>query len=203
MDYRVSKNFNTVKRDTTQGNSQHYRVRDKKGFTLVEVLTSVAIFSILTGGAVGFLVSGLKSQAKFLTTREIVDNSSHAVEYMSRLLRMAKKDKEGNCITENVNYETSGEGTIIKFLDFKDRCKEFTLLNNQIIVEENGGGALALTSDNLTVDFLKFEVKGGGQEDDIQPRVTMLFEIKGKNAQDSTGARIQTTISQRNLDIRY
>jgi hypothetical protein len=44
---------------------------------------------------------------------------------------------------------------------------------------------------------------GQDQADDLQPRVTFSLEVKKKNVEDSPKSQIQTTVSQRNLDIEY
>ena len=68
---------------------------------------------------------------------------------------------------------------------------------------QSGAEDLPLTSDDLEVTELKFEISGASQGDTFQPKVTMLFEIKKRGALDSPTLRIQTTTSQRNLDVIY
>ena len=61
---------------------------------------------------------------------------------------------------------------------------------------------------NFIVPFVQnveeFSIVGGGQGDNLQPRITMAFNI----AKDSAGTglpaiNVQTTVSQRNLDVTY
>jgi len=61
----------------------------KKGYTLIEVLVAVSIFTILVAGPTGLFITALRGQRKALATMEIIDDSSYALEYISRALRMA------------------------------------------------------------------------------------------------------------------
>jgi len=60
----------------------------------------------------------------------------------------------------------------------------------------------ALTPDIFQVDKLVFSVKGACQDDDLQPKVTITIEIRTKEVKPQI-LNIQTTISQRDLDVKY
>jgi len=61
---------------------------------------------------------------------------------------------------------------------------------------------LPLTSADLEIVSCNFKLSGQSQDDDLQPSVTISFEIQ-KGTQPESKIRLQTTISQRNLDIPY
>ena len=95
-----------------------------RGYTLIEVLVSVAIFSIIIAGPTGLFVLSLRNQNMSLALGETIDNTSHAVEYISRALRMARKDRAGECITLNYNYENpSADTSKIRFLYYQGYCQ--------------------------------------------------------------------------------
>lgn len=59
-----------------------------------------------------------------------------------------------------------------------------------------------LTSDKINVNSFTIEVAGADQTDTIQPRVTIFLEIEGKEVVGQpVRVRIQTSVSQRSLDI--
>jgi len=170
------------------------------GFTLVELLVTVAIFSLIVSAASGVFVSALKAQRRSLATQELLDQTSFLMEYMSRAIRMAKKDDLAgvNCLSGNkINYELTRSGLGIKFRNYKDECQEFYLDGNQL-KEAKAGSLYALTSNHLRVSKFNINLSGQTQTDDLQPRVTLFLEIEGK---EKSKIRLQTTISQRNLDI--
>ena len=185
-----------------------------KGYTLIEVLVSVAIFGVVLAGPTGLFVLSLRNQNMSLALGETIDNTSHAVEYISRALRMARKDRTGDCITQNYNFENPGADTSkIRFLNYQGFCLEFSLdeTTNQIMQKKstdetnaNFDSGAFLTSDDLEIDSFQFLILGGGQYDNIQPRVSMVFHIaKGSAGTDLPDINVQTTISQRNLDVTY
>ncbi len=173
-----------------------------KGFTLVELLVGVAVFALVGGIASGILVSGLRAQRKSLAYQEILDQTSYLMEYISRAVSMAKKDDVGgiiNCLTgDKVNYEINPSTQGIKFRNYKNECQEFYLENNQL-KENKAGNIYNLTSSGLQVTYFNIgPLDTWDQDDDSQPRVTLSLAIQGK---EQSKIKIQTTISQRNLDV--
>jgi type II secretory pathway component PulJ len=183
----------------------------EKGYTLIEVLVASTLFFVVIAGPTGLFISSMRSQARTLALRETVDNTSHVMEYMSRFLRMARKDIDGTCITSGKNYENlGGDLSKVRFLNYDGFCQEFSLTNDRLEVKKsidgnssNLGTGNYLTSDDLIISFLNFKLSGEGQEDDLQPRLTIVFEISKKGQPETSRTRIQTTISQRNLDVTY
>jgi prepilin-type N-terminal cleavage/methylation domain-containing protein len=176
------------------------------GYTLIEVMVAVSIFSILIAGPAGSFISALRTQSRSLGLRENIDNASYFMDYISRSLRSVRKDDIGgkNCLSapDRKNYEITHSGEGIKFRNYRDECQEFYLDGGRL-KEVKDGQELFLTSDDLEVTSANFQVSGEEQGDDVQPRVTISFEIGRKISPDFSKIQIQTTVSQRNLDITY
>ena len=171
----------------------------KRGFTLIEILITITIFSIVITAFLGLFGSAFRWQKESLSASYLLNNASYITEYMSRALRMAKKDKGVGCISYGDNFEPSeGESNEIEFLNHKGECQRFFLQGGVMGVEKNGISQV-LTPQNLEVEDLKFKISGGSQEDNFQPKVT--FSLKLKNNEQELN--LQTTISQRDLDVRY
>jgi type II secretory pathway component PulJ len=178
-----------------------------KSYTLIEVLVAVGIFIIIVAAPTGFLVGSLKGQQKALASQKLLDNTSYTLEYMSRALRMARKELAApGCLSQNgLNYEITRSGTGLKFISYKEECQEFFLEEGRLI-EAKDGTENYLTSEDLEIISLSFKLSGESQTDYDQPRLTLFLEIKGgKNltAEIQPLIKIQTTISQRNLDVPY
>jgi len=182
-----------------------------KSFTLIELLVAVTIFSISIVAATGLLAASLRGQGFTLASQELLDQTSYAMEYMSRALRMATKElncTDGTCsclANQGYNYELNGVSTI-KFINHlqNDDCQEFSLENGRLKYT-TGNGDFYLTGKDIKVTTLKFNVSGGSQDDDVQPKVTILLEAEkeGPTPEETPKIKIQTSISQRNLDVRY
>ncbi|MDO8436187.1 MAG: type II secretion system protein, partial [bacterium] len=177
-----------------------------KAFTLIELMVAVLVFSIIAAAASGILISSLKSQKRILAEQRILGQTSYILEYMSRTLRMAKKDLIGDCINVKMNYEKTRAGNGLQFINYKDECWEFFLDNNELKERRKIGTVdeeiLSLTSSNLKVNSLNFNLIGRPVDDNSQPRVTFSLSVRGVDfGVSQPDIKIQTTISQRNLDV--
>lgn len=186
-------------------------MRNINGYTLIEIMVAVSIFFIVIAGPTSFLIYSLKSQQRVLAYQTILDNVSYALEYMSRAVRMAEKDDREiggdsvSCLAGYmVNFEVNGDKNEIKFRNYNNKCQRFYFEDGKLMMEDEQG-SVPLTSDDLEITSLKFEVSGEEQEDDnFQPKVTILMNIrKNIGAGSQPEIRIQTTISQRNFDVLY
>ena len=177
------------------------------------MLVAVTIFTLVIGSTTGLFISAIRSQAKALAAQKLLDETSYTIEYMSRFLRMAVKDKGGSCLTQpaqpGFNYQNpEGDVSSIRFIDYHGKCHEFFLdsgfLKERVSTNgsyDPGRPALELTSEDFEVSSLNFNLSGQeGPPDEIQPRATISLTI-GKKPDLKPKITIQTTISQRNLDL--
>ena len=185
-------------------------IGDKKdigGFTLIELLVGLSVFVLVVGGIIGIFISVIRSQRQVLAEQEALNQLSFAMEYMSRALRMARRENGNfNCLTTDFNYENPSGISSIQFINHlqSDDCQRFFLEGNTLKYIIGAGGeseeTLPLTSPDIEISQLKFELKGQAKDDspesDSQPRVTIFLE-----ASAPLKMKLQTTISQRNLDI--
>lgn len=185
-----------------------------KGVTLIEMLVAVSIFATLVGAISGLFISGIRIQRRILATQDLINQASYAMDYMSRSLRMAKKET-GNpptCLSANgSNYEILAGGGIA-FIDYNGICTSFLLSGlcpgNGIVRTQMISGVLhndCLTSPKIKVNKFKVSLSGESQSEvpNLQPRVTLYLEIYSIAVTDQPTIKIQTSISQRNLDFEY
>ena len=182
----------------------------QEGFTLIEMLVAMAVFSTVMGIITGIFITGIRQQKTALDSQIVLDQTSYALEYISRALRFAKKEMSSPaCLSQNgLNLEKTHGGSGIKFINHlqNDDCQEFFLENNQIKYRRKIGqpeeNTLPLTSVKSEVVSFKFDLAGEWQADGLQPRITIFSEIKSAGASGQS-QKIQTSISQRNLDVEY
>jgi type II secretory pathway pseudopilin PulG len=183
--------------------------KNSKGFTLVEVLVVVATFIIIVIASVDLFVLMVSHQRRILAEQELSSQTSYITEYMSRALRMAKKDETGACLgAENIgrNYlltqEASGVYHGIKFINASNQniCQEFILESGRIKEIKDSSPAIPITSETLLINNFNIVSYGDIAGDLQQPRVTIAMDVEQKTKDFDLKKNMQITISQRNLD---
>jgi len=195
---------------------------NSRGFTLIELIVVMAVFLFIIGGAVGIFLSVLQNQKRILAEQQILNQISYAEEYMSKALRMAREETNGNCHEPGYIYSLtrpdreSGFYRGIKFINQSDNdaCQEFFLDEDGVLKElknsTDDSNAVALTSSDFEITSVRFGINGldgcygteelcppgASSEDSAQPRVTILLNI------GTPTISIQTTVSQRNLNAK-
>lgn len=180
----------------------------QKGFSLVELLVSMGIFLVIIEGVMGVLVYGIRLQRRLLIEQEVAGELSYALEYMSRALRMAIRDDDGNlgCLPANYSYDnTEGDPTVVRFVNHLqgDDCQEFFLEDNILKYKIDVGGAnevfgLTPLPPRVAIQNVEFWLLGEQKGDNLQARVTIAISATSSGL--SLPINLQTTVSQRQLD---
>jgi len=176
-----------------------------KGFTLIEILVTTTIFVSIFGIISGLFFSALKVQRKAMALQGLIKESSYVMEYMSRQLRMVKKD-DMNCTdpSEPKNYFINPDKNSVSFKNYNDECWKFYLDEDEGRLKIDRAGKIDfLTSADLNVLSFKINLLGDVNGDEAQPRITFVLKIQGngQKTEEKPTIQIQTTVSQRNLDI--
>lgn len=158
-----------------------------RGFTLVELLVALTLFMIIMDITVSVFVSIVQHQKRILAEQEFLNQTSYAVESMSKSIRLAVKDPMGDCLfEENKTYPgyvylltrynpgtDASEG--IKFVTKDGACQEFFLDEDGILKESkdqdaskagsaglpvSGQPPQAILSSKFAIEHLKFLING-------------------------------------------
>ena len=203
-------------------NKKYTKNYSQNGFSLIELLVAIFVFIVVVGIISDLFVDTIKNQRRALANQELLNQTSYVLEYIGRAIRMAKKDDidgVGCLLGYKVNFEKTNSrilgivnysGPGIKFRNYQDVCQEFFLDNNDYRLKEskNNAAPFPLTSPDLKVNFFNIGPDTSWSQEDIppqQPRVTLFLDIKrlGFPSGEEPEVKIQTTISQRNLDVQY
>ena len=193
----------------------------KKGFTLIELLIVLALFVFIIDATVSIFVSIVHHQKRVLADQELLDQANYVLESISNSLKMAQEDKIGNCLYRDaVHYpgyfyilthrdSNSGFYQGIKFLNANGMCEEFFLDNDgQFKKSNNVNLPQNVISGKFNIVYARFLINGdktvaGASKSALMvPRVTMVLNIQHQTEGNLQGKVIQTTISQRNPDVR-
>jgi len=171
-----------------------------RGFTLIEILVATTVFSLALGAMSSLFVMSLQGQRSIFAQQNLVDNTRFALEQMSRQIRMARRDETGIC-TGSAGSTYSGGGASIIFIDPQSNCRTYDLSGGIIRMRLDTGQEFRnLTSNDINIERLDFDVRGQEATDGEQPRVTIVIDAKDPN-QHSAGIILQTTISARSVDV--
>ena len=191
-----NKHTNSAKHESAHTNFYSYhssafvywrRFCSRAGFTLIELIVAMAVFSTVVTIVSSIFVSTVGSQRKNVNQQEVLENARYVLENIARSIRQSTvQTTDGTSSVLAVNHPVKGLTT-------------YQLDNKQI--EENG---LTLSSSEVFVEKLDFIVDGMSGSDFEQPRVTILLSIKNTEAGVGAGSliNIQTTITPRNLNTQ-
>ncbi|MDP3726505.1 MAG: type II secretion system protein, partial [bacterium] len=181
-----------------------FRFKFKRGFTLVEMIVAVAVFTVVMVSGIGALMSMIDANRKAQSLRIVMDNLNFALENITRTMRVGIDYHCGRLGDLHTPRDCALEGD--SFIAFKDSGGDLLIfnLNNGRIEKSSDGGAtyLGITAPEITIQELKFFVRGSTSADQIQPEVLVIVRgIAGVTAKVRTTFNLQTTVSQRLLDV--
>lgn len=167
---------------------------NKKGFTLVELVVAVFIFSVLMVIAGGSFVSALSLQKRALNIKKVEENGRFILELMAREIRVA------NPINTADNGCPGSGASILTFQHPVNGSIEYSLSGNQVHRKVEGVDSI-ISNPDIEVSRLIFCVSGNTASDDKQPRVAIILSLKTDgSAAEAANLDLQTTVSQRVLN---
>lgn len=205
------------------------RAAIERGFSLIEVLVSLSIFTIVMTVSVGALMVLINANARAENTQSVMTNISYALDSMTREMRTgtdyycgaytALPTDAGDITTSNC----SSGGTAFSFNEGGQSLTSNTPNNSRRIgyrlnngalqrrlgngdgdgnINENSEDWLDVTSPDITVTNLNFYSTGATRLDTESPTVTLYLKgYSGKNDGSQGIFNIQTTVVQQLLDI--
>ncbi len=203
------------------------RVRPQAGFTLIEMLVSIGIFSVVMVVALGALVAMSEADRKAQSLNSAINNLSAALDSMTRSIRTGAVYHCGSSGTLTLaqecpstlagdNYFTfmAYDGTQVTYCLSQPSvggvitlsCNTSTFCGSgntcAILRQTSGGGLISMTAPEVNVSNMSFFTKGAPLADGFQPKVTILLNgVVNVTATKTTTFNIQTSVTQRIYDI--
>jgi len=186
------------------------RTTSLKGYTLVEMIIAVALFTAVMVIAASAYLSMISLNRHARATNDIVSNLSFAIEAMSRSIRTGSN--YGCNATDGLNCWDPSGSSKFSFTNDQGQKVIYILKSDGRIGECIGvstcsdTAASPLTDTRITVSSLKFIVNGvgaSGSNATLQPRV--IISVSGNIIPNpgvpAIGFTIQTGATQRLLDL--
>ncbi len=184
----------------------------KKGFTLIEMMVSVAIFAVVMTIALGALLAMSESDRKAQTIKSITNNLSFALDSMSRSIRTGDVYHCGDTIplttardcsavpdTYFTSYNADGKRVVYCLGSAEPPLPSCTSSGTAILVSVAGAPLSPITSPEVKISALSFYVTGADSA--IQPKVTILISgFVTVSGTQTSPFNLQTSVTQRLYD---
>jgi prepilin-type N-terminal cleavage/methylation domain-containing protein len=173
------------------------RITNKQhnGFTLMEVMVSVSIFTIIVTIGIGSLLTVNKTLQKTRSERQAIDSFSYAVDTMTRRLRtgMSYESLDSSSISFKEQIDDvggdNGTGKIITF----EKVSSSDGTYNLIQMTEGSDDPISITPPEIDIENFYVEVfKDGGQS-----MAKLSIKAKMSNIKQDSIISLQTAVSQR------
>lgn len=195
-------------------NIQH---SSRRGFSLVEMIVSLGIFTIILFIATSSFLAIVNADRKSRAVRIAMDNLNLALEDMSRSIKTGKQYGCGgssvltDCPSPGGSglsfYRQDGNFVTYKRATSVDCGVLYGATQGCILKEVQGGGFMLATSPEIDIKDLRFIVSGSalgassGGTDTEQPIVVIVIDGEiDVNTQSKTTFKIQTAVTQREYD---
>jgi len=164
-------------------------IQDNQGFTIVEVIAAVFVFSVIVIAVGGIFVRAMQIERRNFAAQKVQENTLRAFEMMAREIRISRvTTADSSCLAQSISFVRPDIGTV-----------DYTLNAGQILRNEASTGAVAITSSDVNFTKLNFCITGSVANDLKPTRVTVLAEIESTGIIDIYRYNIQTTVTSRDL----
>ena len=184
--------------------------KKNKGYTLIETVVGIFIFSMVILVAAGTLMSVMRQQRQALKDQELIDSIRGAQEILTRAIRIGY----GYTVVETDNNPVNTSITISHpaKIGVSDCPATPPCLVTYYWAQNAGIGVLyeqnelattgtPITSERINVSRAEFYVTGISSADTMQSRVMIYLEASPIGSATSKTIRLQTSVAQRVLDI--
>jgi len=200
------------------------KLMEQRGFSLIEVLVSLSIFTVVVTISVGSLMVLITANSRAQNMQSLMTNISYSLDSMTRELRTGA---DYYCATfaslpvtgATVSDCTSGSSAV----SFNEGGQSLTSgassrriafrLQNGTIERRLGNGDgdsnvneaadwMSVTSPDIEITDLRFHVTGTSRADVSTPTVTLYLKgFAGENDGSRAEFNIETTVVQHLLDV--
>lgn len=173
----------------------------RSGFTLLEMLVSIGIFSVLVVSAIDITLGISNAQLKTASLQAIQDNIRFGLELVTKEMRTG------------TNYRLSSfcapAGSEISFITSAGEQRVYYLnAARKAIMRIRGSvncaNSIQFTAEEVSVNTLTIRLRGQtAGPDDGQPTITLAIKISSSDPKfgGETSINLQTTIVQRFRDL--
>lgn len=166
----------------------------RKGFTLIELMVSLTIFSMVVVISIGALISMFNLNKGAIGIASVMNDLNFTVESMTREIRFGQSYRCGNGDLD------CPEGDSEITVTFEGIETSYYLDGGSIYRQVGGNAPVSITGDEVGIEELAFYVVGSDPDDNLHPYVVMVIRGEVGEEDESTEFTLQTSVTQRVID---
>ena len=163
------------------------------GFTLVETLAVVLLFSVITVLMGSIFVGSLDLQRRAFNLQQAEENANFVLESMAKEIRVSQIQGPESCVASSPSSVST-----LSIIHPINGAITYSLSGNNMHRNANGIDTV-INSNTVQFTYLYFCVWGTPIDDRQQPRVVMATGLRSVKTKQQAVIDFQTTISQRFL----
>ena len=185
--------------------SHHMKVAcTRGGFSLIELIVSVALFAVVMTASVGTLLALVSANQKAQSLKSVINNLHFALDSMARTIRTGQLYFCADSVSETVPSGTADcalGGRTLTLTDDHGVRLAYRYEEGRIERRVGSEGFAGLTAPEVVIDDMQFYVTGSTVGDTVQPTVTISIRgHAGAKPTTDSSFNVQTTVTQRVLD---
>lgn len=166
-----------------------HKLSSTEGFTIVEMLTSVLVFSVTMIAVGGIFVQLLAFQKRGFAAQQVQENTAYVLESIAREIRVStfqNQDSLGcNSTSLSIIHPVLGPIT-------------YTLAGT-VVQKTTSAGTVNLNTSDVAFTRFNFCILGSSPVDNLQTRVTILTQSRSGSGNNEVVFDSQTTITLRDV----
>ncbi|MBI2099826.1 MAG: prepilin-type N-terminal cleavage/methylation domain-containing protein [Candidatus Vogelbacteria bacterium] len=172
-----------------------------RGFTLIEIMVAISIFTIVAVIAVGALITANRVNQKAQSIKLVMDNLNYAMESMTFKMRRGGPYYCGDDLLNTPPPSVTSQncvsgGNSLAFLTPKSAPSPETVVyglrSGKIAISRQGASPVDITSSAATITHLRFYVPSSSVG-----QVTIIISGYAQVGHEQTEFALQTTVSER------
>jgi len=184
---------------------------DKKGFTLIEVMVSVVLFTVIMMSVTSIFKMAIDAQRNAIAAQNVQESLKYFFEITGKEMRMAVKNN-GSCNTtfvpvgEIFGLDTNLYGDTLHFKNYTGECvtyfleKDYNDVMRFVVARETLSGTKVdfISPAKININTLHFVLRTGSTTPFPQPLVTMNMSASAiGSSKFQSNMTLQTSISSR------
>ena len=175
----------------------------ESGFTLLEMIVSIGLFSVLVVAAIGIMLGVSNAQIKAANLQAVQDNIRFSLELMTKELRTGQKyNLSSACAVQGleISFDTAAGEKRTYYLDSAKKA----IMKVKGTPTPSCDNAVQFTGEDILVNTFTLSLRGQAVgPNDGQPMITISLKISSADPRfgPQTNMNLQTTVVQRIRDL--